>query len=196
MFKKPIHGGEATFREPADFRGRDRLTIEAAAFAAPMDKGARPKNPKESDEEYAKVIEQWVKDFVPLTFAENMAILKVKEAFMFVRLASWTLTEEDGSPRPLPTLDTIGDLEIDLYNSLEEASGVGAMDMGVDFSSSGDPEVDEERPTDGSDDSVGPLKAEPAIDDMPRPTPSAPGSTPKPPLDPTPSTIASSSTLG
>jgi hypothetical protein len=64
-----------------------------------------------------------------LSTRQAMAWDNVREAAAVALLKSWTLD------RPLPTLETIGDLPDDLYEALlDEVGGVSAADIETDFS--------------------------------------------------------------
>ena len=139
--QKDILGGQAVFRDMEDMRGRDRNLIKAAAAAATgyfsklppevMEPGPEGETPEEMVARTTPLLEG-----LAFTWQENLAMLELRQATVVAMLQSWTLD------RPLPTMDTIGDLEGDLYDSLDEAIGgvTTAIAQGVDLEPSPDPD--------------------------------------------------------
>lgn len=111
-----IPGGQATLREKSDLRVRDRRLVEAAAVAAGPLMARLPQDP----EQRAAISEV---DLLSLGISrqEIQTMFDMQDAAIIAALASWTLQE------PLPTMDTLGDLNGELYDALGEVtSGVGA----------------------------------------------------------------------
>lgn len=142
-----IPGGTATFRDKEDLRGRDRNLIKAASMAA---SNALQKMPEEvqvgklegeSEDEAAERLAP-LAAAADLTWQESLALLELRQATVIAMLASWTLN------KPLPTMDTMGDLAADLYDALEAAIGgvTNAVASAVDF----EPRPPGENPTGSS----------------------------------------------
>jgi hypothetical protein len=156
-----IPGGTASFRE----RGKDEIPgraiklIRAATMSAMSALSDYPEifeGPRkgESDDDRTERLNERLKG-VLLSTQQAMIWDNVREATVVGLLASWSLE------RPLPTLDTIGDLPEDLYLALlDEVGGVSAADLQEDFEMS-DPKAPgyKERPTIDSSGSEKPSEA-------------------------------------
>lgn len=137
-----IPGGTATFREAEELRARDSDLIEAAAYAA---QPALSKMPLEAiqpvdgepEADAAGRLAEAVKD-VTFSMDEWLLITQLRRATVVATLESWTLD------RPLPTMQTVGDLPRDLMAALDAA--IGGVPAQTDFS----PTTDHESPTGGS----------------------------------------------
>lgn len=134
-----IPGGTATIRDPDELRAKDADLIEAAAYAASP---ALQKLPPEllaaagSDDDPAEAAAKFgeaVKD-VHFTMDEWLLLTQMRRATVVATLDSWTLD------RPLPTMQTIGDLPRDLMAALDTAMGGVPVQARTDFSLSTDPE--------------------------------------------------------
>ncbi len=128
-----IPGGQATLRDPDELRGRDQNLVQAAALAAaPVFRKLGDKAFEESKDENE---EDFLAGMPDLTRSEAQILLELKECVAVALLKSWTL------PLPLPTADTIGDLDAPLYKALVDAAGGVPADklMGTDFGSVTDP---------------------------------------------------------
>ncbi len=128
-----IPGGTALLRESKELRGRDRNLVKAAAMAAADALAKMPeevqkgKQDDESDEDAAVRLAAAMAD-VHLTWQESLSLLELRQATVVASLISWSRDEK------LPTMETIGDLEADLYDALDTAIGgvsgaVGATDF-------------------------------------------------------------------
>jgi hypothetical protein len=136
-----IPGGTAELRDRLDIKIRHRRMIEAAAVAASAAMAKLPDNIP------AEQLKQTEVETLSLTRQEATTLFELQDATIVASLASWTLDE------PLPNLDTIGDLEQDVYDALALAtSEVGAnVAAPENFDASPDPES----PTQPSDDTDG-----------------------------------------
>lgn len=134
-----IPGGTAVIRTASELRVRHRRVVETAALAAadivgrlaPED-GAMPTD---------------------LSPEDAGKLLVLQDATIVACLESWTL------PEPLPTLATVGDLSVEVYDALAKAtreSGAEAALRGIDFSPR---PIGEESPTEPSGSSNGSLVA-------------------------------------
>jgi hypothetical protein len=101
-----IPGGTAVLREK--LKVRERRVIEAAGLGA---SGAIAKMPTSVLD--GSVDPTTVRmDAVAFTADEAGSVLAVQDAAIVAYLESWTL------PDPLPTMETIGDMETDVYDAL------------------------------------------------------------------------------
>ena len=154
-----LPGGTALLRDKTELRGRDKNLIQAAAMAAAPALSKLPPGVVSAAEagDQAAAAEAAQLETITLTRSEAQALLELKECVAVALLVAWDLKMPDGTPRPLPTADTIGDLPEDLYTALcDEVAGIDtstltATDMGV----SSDPDS----PTTASESSSGPLEA-------------------------------------
>ena len=135
-----IPGGTAVVRAPSELRVRHRRVVESAALAA------------------AALIQRLEPgtDELPgdLSAEEAGKLLTLQDATIVASLESWTL------PDPLPTLETVGDLPVGVYDALAEATrrtGAELALRGTDFSAR---PIKEESPTEPSGSSNGSLVAE------------------------------------
>ena len=144
--KKDIPGGFAIFRDTDELRARDRNLVKAAAMAASSAIQKLPESvqegPKEGETpEDAAVRLEPMMESVNFTWQESLALIELRQASVVAMLQEWSLD------KPLPTMETIGDLDPDLYDALDAAiGGVTAVAASVDF----DPQPPGENPT-GSD---------------------------------------------
>lgn len=112
-----IPGGTATLREKPDIKVRHRRLIEAAGIAAaPL--LARLPNDRGEKEALSEA------DVIGLGVSkqEATALFELGDATIVAALAAWSL------PDPLPTLETIGDLDPELY----EALGTVCAELGAE----------------------------------------------------------------
>jgi len=116
-----IPGGTVELRGTAELKVRHRRLIEAAAIAAGA---ALPKLPTSLEE-----LESLDISTLDLSVEETNTLFALQDATIVAAVASWTL------PEPLPTLETVGDLDTDVYDALAEATrDMGAATAtGVDF---------------------------------------------------------------
>ena len=136
----PIPGGEATFRDPKELRARDRMLVEAARMAAvtvvakfpdPPPGNPEPGHPDSWTPEVTAAYEE-AQGKVPLSVEESMLLLQIRWAIIVALLASWSL------PKPLPTWTTIGDLDGEMIEALQEATAaitatsMAETDFGID----------------------------------------------------------------
>jgi len=150
MAEVEIPGGTARLRSKLVSERQFRI-VETAFMAANSAikkvREAVPESEREDPNALGAAFEK-----VSLSRQEAAAILDLQDAAIVAFLESWTL------PRPLPTMDTVGDLERDLYRALAEATrGLGASAaLGhVDFS----PQKPGENPTGSSESSGTPSEA-------------------------------------
>jgi len=138
-----IEGGTADVREGPDITVRQKRIVESAAVGASHALSKLP-----SDQ---KALENLSIQDLNLTKDEADTVYALQDATIVASLASWTLD------KPLPTLDTIGDMSQGLYDELARAtSGMGASIVnGVDFDppNPSDPEFESSPtpPSDGSE---------------------------------------------
>jgi len=117
-----IPDGSAELREKPDIKVRHRRLIEAAGVAAMPGLAKLPSTRDELENlDVAKV--------GSLTRTEADSLFTLQDATIIAALASWTL------PKPLPTMDTVGDLDPELYDALANATReLGtSVATGVDF---------------------------------------------------------------
>ena len=135
-----IPGGMARIREPQELKLRQRRMVEHAAIAAAHVIGKLPDGADETTK---------ISDIPALSLADAEAITNLQDATIIAVLESWTL------PEPLPTMETLGDLDVATYDALAAA----AKDLNgarVDFAPSPDPAS----PTSPSSSSAGGLRDE------------------------------------
>ena len=157
-----IPGGWATIRSRDELRGRDRNLIKAAAMAAAPAIAKMPDSVTggavegETEEQAQARVAAEVGE-LSLTWQESMALLELRQATVCAVLQSWTL------PLPLPTMDTIGDLDADLYDALDTA--IGGVTTAITAAENFEVQPGEENPTGTSESSDSPLKdgAEPTL---------------------------------
>lgn len=139
-----IPGGYAVFREPKEMKQRQRRMIETAAMTAAH---VIAKLPDSVDPASTRIA-----DIPALTRDDAEALADLQDATIIALLESWTL------PVPLPTLDTLGDLDVATYDALAAASAnAGAVgNTRVDFQ----PSPDQSSPTLPSSGSDGRLRDE------------------------------------
>ena len=130
-----IPGGTARLREPHELRQRHRRMVELAAMAAAHVIAKLPEGADETTK---------LSDIPALSIADAEAITNLQDVTILAVLESWS------RPDPLPTLETLGDLDVDTYDALA-AAAKDLKDVRVDFSPSPEPDS----PTQGSNDSNG-----------------------------------------
>jgi hypothetical protein len=155
-----VPGGTAAIRDELVTERQFRVIESAMVAAAPgfVKGGDIPDVPEDgTDEEKATVQAERVKAVMAIshTLDEASAMLVVRDARIVAFLESWTLKDATGKPRPLPTLDTVQDLERPLYAALVAATAEKSIDLGVaSFAVNPDPAS----PTNGSSSSNGQSK--------------------------------------
>ena len=159
-----IPGGSAVFRDREELRGRDQNLIQAAAMAAAPALAQLPDSVTKAAEsgDMTQVAEDLTEAPMSLSRPQALALLELKECVAVALLKSWTL------PIPLPTVDTIGDLEIGLYTALCDAAG--GMSMAELAVTNFEPSHEPESPFTDSASSNGHLEAEaesPSIPSLP-----------------------------
>lgn len=142
-----IPGGFAILREQNELRGRDRLLIKAAAMAAAPAIEKMPDTVREGQQEGESEEEAQTRiasevGSLQLTWQESMALLELRQATMIACLKSWTLN------LPLPTMDSVGDLDADLYDALDTA--IGGVTTAVAAATDFEPQPGQENPTGNS----------------------------------------------
>lgn len=110
-----IPGGTASLREKDDVKVRQRQLVESRMVAAAS---ALEKLPGEMSE-----LETYDITKSNLTAAEADSLFDLQSATIVAALASWSL------PAPLPTMDTVGDLDQELYDALSTATAGLAKDV-------------------------------------------------------------------
>jgi|APFre7841882654_1041346.scaffolds.fasta_scaffold03204_8 hypothetical protein len=153
--KVDIPGGFAILREQHELRGRDRMLIKAAAMAAApaIEKMPTTVTEGQREDETEEEAQQRMAAEVTtlnLTWQESMALLELRQATMIACLKEWSL------PLPLPTMDTVGDLDADLYDALDTA--IGGVTTAVAAATDFDPQPGKENPTGNSKSSGSPSK--------------------------------------
>lgn len=132
--------GSAVLRTREDMRVRHRRLVETAGIAAARVIARLPQG-LTTDTEMVENLN--------LDERDAEALLRVRDATLVATLVSWSLDE------PLPTLETVGDMDPDVYDSLVaslQEDAVGATDFGPD--GAGDPESPT-RPSGHSDEPSG-----------------------------------------
>ena len=150
-----IPGGYAILRDQSELRGRDRMLIKAAAMAASPAIEKMPNTVKEGkqddeteEESQARMATEM--GSLQLTWQESMALLELRQATMVACLKYWSLD------LPLPTMDTIGDLDADMYDALDTA--IGGVTTAVAAATDFEAQPGKENPTGNSKSSDLPLK--------------------------------------
>lgn len=165
-----IPGGQATLFGPGEMTERRRRLIRSASMAAapvlmklPADLLERQEQAvkaaaadpgsaeaKQAVEAAAAAIDKALKG-LDLSMADGDKLGQMQDAAIVALLVSWT------RPEPLPTMDTVQDLDWALYDALAEATKSSAAAVAladVDFS----PNPDQGSPTSPSSDSDGRLR--------------------------------------
>ena len=150
-----IPGGYAILRDQDELRGRDRMLIKAAAMAASPAiekmpstvKDGRQENETEEESQARMAAEMGA---LHLTWQESMALLELRQATMVACLKFWSLE------LPLPTMDSIGDLDADLYDALDTA--IGGVTTAIAAATDFEAQPGKENPTGNSKSSDSPLK--------------------------------------
>lgn len=110
-----IPGGTAALREKADIKVRHRQLVEAAYIPASTAMMKLPGDLKE--------LENFDLSASDITRTEAQALFDLQSATIVAALESWTL------PGPIPTMDTVGDLDQDVYDALSEATASLATEV-------------------------------------------------------------------
>ena len=138
----PIPGGEAVLREPHEILMKHRALVQATSMEAAhgfakIGEAPPPGTPERTAFD-ALTPTQRILQAPALTADEALAVIKTRWCALVVQLVSWTLTNEDGSPRPLPqSIDDVGEMETGLYDEIDTAIGAAIVDQSlgqVDFS--------------------------------------------------------------
>lgn len=153
-----IPGGTAQFKTREELRARDTKLVKAATLSAQpaiekLGADAEIKKGETEEEATARLSKLLKEKEIVFTTQEAMSLLGLYEAMVVAYLHSWTIE------RPLPTVDTIGDLPEALYEALEDAVRGEVVKVtvgGVDL----EPNPDQNSPTGPSSVSNGDLKAE------------------------------------
>lgn len=120
-------GATATLRDPASLKVRQRRIIEVAGLSAA---NIISRIPQESAGGSPDEIEGAIGS-LELSRADSTALMDLQDATIVAFLESWTL------PQPLPTMDTVGDMDLDVYDALAQATkelGAPLAAGTVDFS--------------------------------------------------------------
>jgi hypothetical protein len=129
-----IPGGQAEIREKGDVKVRHRRIIESAGVAAaPVIAKLDPDT----------VDEETIVD-LHMNRVEAMKVFELQDATIVALLAAWT------RPEPLPTMETIEDLDPEVYEALAEATrDIGAVIAQGDSFGPSDPKAEgfEDTPT-------------------------------------------------
>lgn len=154
MHTVEIPGGTAEIRDRADIKERQRRLVQSAAMAASSVMAKLPDDLASLDTEDAEAVQtvSQAMSGVSLSAADANLLQELQDATIVALLASWTLAE------PLPTLETVLDLDTDLYDALAQAT----KDQGVALAQATDftPDADKASPTTPSSGSDGPLRAD------------------------------------
>lgn len=155
-----IPGGTVHLREQADLSVRHRRLIEAAAV------GAAPALIKLPDD--PEILESTPITELGLSRSEAEALFELQDATIIATIDSWSRAE------PIPTMDTIGDLDTDTYEELAKATrGLGDIITNEVSFEPGDPKAPgfEVRPTSPSDGSGAVLREDQASESTEAPEP-------------------------
>jgi len=106
-----IPGGQAQLREKADIKVRHRRLVEAAAMAAAPLLAKLPE-----DVATRQALTEAEVLALGVSRQEANAMLELQDATIIAALASWTLDQ------PVPDMDTVGDLDPELYDALSAAT--------------------------------------------------------------------------
>jgi hypothetical protein len=118
----PIPGGTATLRDPAELRERHRRLIQtamtplASVFAKLPPELLEAAAGKGPAAEKARAKAEKLQASAVTTRQEAAAILELKDAVIVALLKDWDLD------LPLPDMDTVQDLDHDLYEALDKAT--------------------------------------------------------------------------
>lgn len=131
----PIPGGTATLRDKLVSERHYRILEAAYIAAAPALKKVAERaseEPTEQTDFEEDSSELGANSIEGMDHKETMMLLDLQDAAIVAFLESWTL------PQPLPTLETVGDLERGLFKALAAAAqplvGPSIAAMRVDFS--------------------------------------------------------------
>lgn len=155
MREVEIPGGTAMLRDREDMKMRHRRMIEIASItASPAVAKSRVALARDEhgdvllDDKGNPTIDPEKANRVEYTPGEAAAMLEAQDAVIIASLSSWTLE------LPLPTLDTLGDVPLDVYDALSQATRVQGADVIVGETSF-ETDPDRERPTGSSANSNG-----------------------------------------
>lgn len=124
-----IPGGQATLADPASLTKRQKRALESVFLRlAPVAPKFAAYTQVDPAADTTAELPELSKDEVGLTY-------ELQDVAIITFLESWTLD------RPLPTLDTVGDLPEPLYDALEAATTPLVLTPGPDFSPHPDPTV-------------------------------------------------------
>lgn len=143
-----IPGGTAALREKPDIKVRHRQLVEAAYIPATA---VMEKLPGDLED-----LEAFDLSTSKISLTEAQSLFDLQSATIVAALSSWS------RPEPIPTMDTIGDLDQDVYDALSEAtSSLGQEIVAPENFEPGDPHSPEftESPTTPSSDSTVALRA-------------------------------------
>lgn len=150
----------ARLRENDEIKVRHRRLIENAGIAA-----ARPMAKIEQQKREGKDVGGLDMTELDLDAVEADRVMALQDAVIVATLASWTLDE------PLPTLETVGDMDTDVYEALAKATREqgAAIATSVDFEPKPDDPGFEQSPTSPSGGSEEPLRDEQEHDSLSAP---------------------------
>jgi len=149
-------GGWAEIREQADLRVQHRAQLRSAVTGSmvamskiPAIVASLPDDPEERAAAIAKIDMSELTAHGALTFDDAQALQHVQEVAVVTFLVAWSLHE------PLPTLETVGDMHIEIFDAIADATTQAAASVleGVDFSPN--PKVEPGNPTGNPSDSNG-----------------------------------------
>jgi hypothetical protein len=168
-----IPGGQATFREKL-VRERDFRTIEAASMAV---KAVYAKTPDpgitddmtDDEKELALAAYAAAIDAMPMSYEEAQSLITWRHAAIVAFLESWTLR------RPLPTMDTIDDLDRDVIMAMAPEAQRLAMSLTETGHVTFQVSPDLASPTNDSSGSSGPSSASSPLESTPTPISSPSG---------------------
>ncbi len=135
-----IPGGEATLRDKIVSERHHRQLERVGMKVAPVLKKLQPvvgemeslsESPSTAEADMALAIAALGDDMPALTDTELDLLYELQDTIIILFLESWTL------PKPIPTLETIQDLDRETYGALSEATktlGAGVMTQTPNFS--------------------------------------------------------------
>jgi hypothetical protein len=127
------NGGWAEVREQQDLRVMHRRAIQAALGAATVAISKIPASmvdvPDDPEERAAALEKIDMSEIPSLSMDEMLSISRVQEVAVVMFLVAWSL------PEPLPTLDTVGDMNIDVFDAIAKVTqkSANALINGIDF---------------------------------------------------------------
>ena len=105
-----VPGGTAVLRDKLTVRQRRPLVLASSSVSANL----RQQIADASDDGQAEAN-------LEVSEAEVEQMLRMQEAAVVVFLESWDLTDAAGQPLPLPTVETVGDYDAELFDVLSDA---------------------------------------------------------------------------